>query len=187
MGVPSLTAEGFLPRGRFPCTLEELEDEFVDHERFRDSSSRDEIFGHFLSAVELLNSFDSSLIENVWVGGSFVTDRIDPDDIDCLFVLSGPVYDALPSNNKRNQVKQFNRKGWLRERYGLRVESFLLVRVPFANPWDRGGVHVDAAPYAQVRGAWDDWWLRTRTGETADEEPRIESAEPRRGYMEVTL
>lgn len=182
-----LTAEGYLPRGRFPCTLDDLEDHFVDDSRFDGSATRGEIFEHFLSAVDLLKSFSPTLIEGVWVGGSYVTDRLDPDDIDCLFVLSGPAFDALPSNNKRSQVQRFNTKGYLREKFHLRVESFLLVRVPFANPWLKGGVHPEAAPYTQVRGAWDDWWLRTRTGEGPEEEPRIESAEPRRGYLEVTL
>jgi hypothetical protein len=176
-----------LPLGRFPCTLEQLEDVFVDGEGFVGSATRDAVFGDFLTTIELLRAFSPDLLESVWIGGSFVTSKPDPDDIDCLFVLNGPAFDALPSNSKRDKVRRFNRKGYLRDSHGLRVESFLLVRIPFANPWERGGVHPDAAPYVQVRGAWDDWWLRTRTGEGPDDEPRLESAEPRRGYLEVAL
>lgn len=159
----------------------------MDHPQFAGSATREPVFEDFLSAVGLLRSFSADLIEGVWVGGSFVTSKPDPDDIDCLFVLSGGAFDALPSNGQRHKVNLFNRKGYLREKHQLRVESFLLVRTPIAQPWAKGGVHPDAAPYAQVRGAWDDWWLRTRTGELPDEDPRIESAEPRRGYLEVTL
>lgn len=185
--LPSLNEDGHLPRGRFPCDLDELETLFVDAPQYAASATRGPVFEEFLSAVELLRAFSGDLIEGVWIGGSFVTGKLDPDDIDCLFVLSGPAFDSLPSNAQRGKVERFNRKGYLRDKHGLRVESFLLIRTPFANPWHRGGVHPEAAPYAQVRGAWDDWWLRTRTGESQDDEPLVEDAEPRRGYLEVTL
>lgn len=186
MPIPDLSAEGMLPLGRFSCTLEALEDRFVDDPQFVTSSTRSQIFEDFLAVVGLLRAFAPDLIECVWIGGSFVTDRLDPDDIDCLFVLHGPTFDALPSNAARSRVKRFNTKDYVRSQLNMRVESFLLIRVPFANPWTKGGVHPEAAPYTQVRGAWDDWWLRTRTGEAPDEPPRIESAEPRRGYLEVS-
>lgn len=187
MSIPSLEPSGFLPLGRFPCTLDELEAEFVDSPTFTGSATRSEVFADFLSVVGMLRAFDASLVERAWIGGSFVTNKPNPDDIDCLFILSGDRYEALPSNRKRNQVRRFNRKGWVRESLNLRVEAFVLIRVPFANPWEGDGVRAEARPYTQVRGAWDDWWLRTRTGEGPDEEPRVESAEPRRGYLEVTL
>jgi len=185
--IPPLESSGLLPLGRFPCSLDELEADFVDSSTFATSATRPAVFADFLSVVGLLRAFDADLIERVWIGGSFVTDKPDPDDIDCLFILSGDRFDALPSNTKKNQVRQFNRKGWVREKLNLRVEAFLLIRVPFANPWEGDGVRADARPYTQVRGAWDDWWLRTRTGEGPNDPPRLESAEPRRGYLEVTL
>lgn len=185
--TPALTAEGMLPVGRFPCTLDEFEETFIDAATFVKSATRGEIFKDFLSVVGLLKAFSPDLVECVWIGGSFVTDKLDPDDIDCLFVLSGPAFDALPSQNKRNKIQAFNKKNYVRDKFALRVESFLLIRVPFANPWEKGGVHPNAAPYTQVRGAWDDWWLRTRTGEGPNDLPRIESAEPKRGYLEVIL
>ncbi|PPF83779.1 hypothetical protein C5E07_09810 [Pseudoclavibacter sp. RFBJ3] len=187
MYAPELTAEGFLPVGRFPSTIDSLEGAFVDAERFTESSTRGPIFEDFLGAIDIISAFGEGLIESLWVGGSFVTDKLDPDDIDCLFVLNQEAFDAISSNGKRTKLRKFNKKNYMRETTGLRVESFLMVRLPFAQPWLSGGVHPDVQTYTQLRGAWDDWWLRTRTGETADEPPRIESAHPRRGYLEVTL
>jgi hypothetical protein len=186
VSIPLRSAEGLLPLGRYLCDLDELEAEFVDDAQFAGSSTRGEIFTHLLAVIEMFKEFSADLIESIWIGGSFVTDKPDPDDIDCLFVLNGAVFDGL-SNSKRQNVQKFNRKGMVRDKLSLRVETFILVRVAFANPWERGGVHPDAAPYTQVRGAWDDWWLRVRTGEGPDDPPRIESAEPKRGYLEVLL
>lgn len=185
--LPELTEDGYLPLGRFPCSLAQLEERFVDHDQFSESETREDIFTDLLDAVEIVRAFSPELIEGVWVGGSFVTSKPDPDDIDCLFILNAEAFDGITSNRKREKLTRLNRKGYLRETHQLRVESFLLVRRPFANPWVKDGVHDEVVPYVKVRGAWDDWWLRARTGETSEDEPRIESAEPRRGYLEVTV
>jgi len=187
VSIPTRSAEGFLPLGRYLCGLEEFKAEFVDAAQFTSSASRAGIFQDLLGVIDILEDLSADLIESIWIGGSFVTDKLDPDDIDCLFVLSGVAFDGLSSNTKRRRVTQFNVDGWTRRKLRLRVETFILVRVAFANPWERGGVHPDAAPYTQVRGAWDDWWLRVRTGEGPTDPPRIESAEPKRGYLEVLL
>ena len=184
--IPSLdTATSFLPLGRYFCTLEELEERYVKHQEFGSSTTRQAIFKDFLVAGDMLEDISDTLIEAVWVGGSFVTGKIDPDDIDCTFVINGPAFRALPSNSKRARVMKFNQKDWLRSKTGLRVESFVLVREPIANPWGSGAVNPDAADYLSVRGAWDDWWLRVRKSIDKSHAPVIEDAEPKRGYLEV--
>jgi hypothetical protein len=187
VSIPARSSEGLLPLGRYLCDLDELEATFVDGSEFEASSTREAIFKDLLSVVKLFEGFSATLIESIWVGGSFVSSKLNPDDIDCLFVLNGVAFDALASNALRNKLMKFNRKNFVRETLELRVESFILIRAAFANPWERGGVHPDAAPYTQVRGAWDDWWQRVRTGEGPDDPPLLESAEPKRGYLEVLL
>lgn len=174
-----------LPLGRYACSLAELKAAFVDDSRFAQSTTRAEIFEDLLTTRALFDAKSPDMVEAVWVGGSFVTGKIDPDDIDCTFLLSGTAFRSLSSNNQRREIWKFNRKGWLREKTGLRVESFLLIREPIANPFTAGEVHPDAMNYVGLRGAWDDWWMRVRSNADKNSSPVIEDADPRRGYLEV--
>ncbi|TAP45633.1 hypothetical protein [Arthrobacter sp. S39] len=185
--IPALdTTTNFLPLGRYACTLDELKQQYVDDPRFTGSTTRAAIYDDFLAARKMLDAISPDLIEKVWVGGSFVTGLTDPDDLDCTFVISGPAFRALDTNGLRAKVMAFNKKGWVRKKAFLRVETFLLVREPIANPWLKDGLHPDAVAYLSVRGAWDDWWMRVRTNPDKSAAPVLEDAEPKRGYLEVS-
>lgn len=185
--IPALdTTTSYLPLGRYACTLDELKQRYVDDQGLTASSTRAEIFDDLLAAREMLDDVSNDLVEVVWVGGSFVTGVLDPDDIDCTFVINGPAFKALPSNRKRSQVMDFNKRGWLRGKTGLRVESYVLIREPVANPFQGGGIHPDAINYVSVRGAWDDWWMRVRTNPDKTSAPVVDDAAPKRGYLEVS-
>jgi hypothetical protein len=186
--IPALDATtSFLPLGRYACTLDELKQRYVDDPSYASSASRAEIFNHFVKACDMLNRISPDLIEVVWVGGSFVTGAIDPDDIDCTFLISGPAFRALESNGLRDKVTKFGKKGWLRQRSQLRVEPFIVIREPIANPFSKNGVSEDARNYTSLRGAWDDWWMRVRSNPDKSALPVVEDAEPKRGYLEVKL
>lgn len=174
-----------LPLGRYLCTTDEVLERYVDDTRFSQSSTRRQIFLDWLKAKEMIDDVGPDLVESTWVGGSFVTGRLDPDDIDCMFLINSKAFYDLPSNRKRSTLREFNKKGWLRGKTGLRVESFILVREEYANPWFRDTVIDEAREYAALRGAWDDWWLRISTNATKEEPPKLEDAAPRRGYLEV--
>lgn len=185
--IPSLDmTTSYLPLGRYACTLAELKQRYVDDQNMTSSTTRAGIFNDLLAAREMLDDLSKDLVEVVWVGGSFVTGVLDPDDIDCTFIINGPAFRALPSNSKRSKVEKFNKRGWLREKTKLRVESYILIREPVANPFQGGGIHPDAINYVSVRGAWDDWWMRVRTNPDKMSAPVIDDAEPKRGYLEVS-
>lgn len=174
----------YLPLGRYGCTFDELKSRFVDDQSFAASTTRSDIYKDFWEAARMLEALVPNFIEAVWIGGSFVTGRLDPDDIDCTFVVNAPVFRTL-SNAKKDKIRTFNKKNAIRSKTGLRVETFLLMREPLAMPWGRTGLNADAIEYVSVRGAWDDWWLRTRTNPDKDADPVVEDAEPKRGYLEV--
>jgi len=166
--------------------MAELEALFVDGIPFAGSTTRSDIFRDFLSAVAIFNAYSPGIIESVWVGGSFVSGKRDPDDIDCLFILNEQLFDALPSNTKRNKIRDLGKKNFVRDHLGLAVEAFVLIRKVVGNPWEKGGVTRDAAGYTEIRGAWDDWWLRTNTSPDPSNPPTAADAGPIRGYLEVS-
>ncbi|UYB35495.1 hypothetical protein N9A08_12795 [Arthrobacter koreensis] len=185
--IPQLNpATSMLPLGRYGCTLAEVKAQYVHSSQFASSSTRAQIFSDLLAVKAMLDAMNLKLVERIWIGGSFVTGALDPDDIDCTFWINAEEFDALPSNSQRNKLLNFNKKGRLRTTTNLRVEPFLVVRVPIANPWSKGGVSADATFYTSLRGAWDDWWQRVRSDPNKATLPIVQDAEPRRGYLEVS-
>ena len=175
-----------LPLGRYGCTVGDVEARYVTDAQFANSSTRPQIFSDLNAVKGMLDKIDENLVERVWIGGSFVTGEVDPDDIDCTFWINANVFYGLPSNSQRNKLMELNKKGQLRAKTNLRVEPFLVVRIPIANPWSKGGVSAEATFYTSLRGAWDDWWQRVRTTSNKATLPVLQDAEPRRGYLEVS-
>ena len=166
--------------GRHRCDLDELEQQFVNDSIFNASTVRREIFGDLAQVIELFKKFDNNLIEVVWVGGSFTSDKLDPSDIDCLFVLDQDSFNAL-SRTQQTKLLKLKKKDYLLKKFNLKVEPFILVREEFENPWLKDWVAPQAVTYLAARGAWDDWWQRTRISGGRS------SIKPMRGYLEVTL
>lgn len=178
--IPSLTTDGHLPMGRHRCDLTEFQQSFVADAAFKTSAVRQEIYGDLAQVVELFRSFANDLIEVVWIGGSFTSSKTDPGDIDCLFVLDQTVFNGL-SKTQQAKLLKLKRKDYVREKFGLKVEPFILVREEFENPWEKDWVADKAVHYLAARGAWDDWWQRIRNDNGGS------SSKPVRGYLEVTL
>jgi hypothetical protein len=115
----------------------------------------------------------------------FTTTKQDPDDLDSLFILSESAFEALGSNNKKRRVLEFGKNRQLQSKLGLRVDAFMFVRERIPQPWRAGGIDPAFQAGFALRGAWDDWWQRSRRGPDQHEAPTIESADPVRGCLEV--
>jgi hypothetical protein len=84
--LPELDADGDLPPGIHTVTLNEMEHRFG---RFVVSDRRVHLFEKFKQMVEVAKA--SGIVERIIVGGSFVTAKPQPNDIDVVMVLSGDV------------------------------------------------------------------------------------------------
>lgn len=86
-----LEASGWLPTGRHVVTAQEFRTHFVD--AFPGSATRERLFRRWEKHLEALTSVIT--VEAQWIDGSFVTDKLDPGDIDLASIVDGPTYDAL--------------------------------------------------------------------------------------------
>ncbi|WP_435233171.1 DUF6932 family protein [Micromonospora aurantiaca (nom. illeg.)] len=179
--IPPLDAEtGYLPQGRYACTESEIQERFVDHEDFAASKSRREVWEHYAASRDFI--LQRVPLYRVWFAGSFMTAKIDPEDLDVTWVWDADAFEGLDDQEKIVLQQFAMGKGGL-ARFGLRIDSY-------AVPWrcipapTTDLVSLD--PYFRFRGYWDDWWLRARTG-PKDAPPKQEDAYPRRGYLEVTI
>lgn len=188
MPVPALSGiPGCLPLGRYLCTLDEVQAAFVDAAWAAGSSTRPEIWDHFGEARTMLtDQFGEDIVGLVWIGGSFTTDKLDPDDIDTTFLIEPKAFADL-SNNQKQKLLRFGHKNRLREKTGLRVEPFLLVQRRVAMPFKTASLNAEEIGYFEKRGMWDDWWLRNCSSVDKDEEPTVADSAPVRGYLEVML
>ncbi|MDH6237891.1 hypothetical protein [Cryobacterium sp. CG_9.6] len=119
----------------------------------------------------------------VWIGGSFISNKSDPDDLDVVYWCEDRLVDQVSDPNDK-LVLQLFATNQVREVTGLRVDT----RYCRWHVRPEAGVQntIEHHQYTMERGFWDDFWLRKRTGEKNAPAVR-EDALPRRGYLEVML
>lgn len=173
--IPALV-HGVLPVGRYACTPTEVHDALVAGSAFMTSSTRRSCFDGLEQVRSMIERLAPGLVESAWVGGSFATDRLDPDDVDVTFVLDHSVFDSLPPADQVS-ARRLGQGDLVRRKTGLRVDVSVMVRERYPSPWQAGMLDPASIGYFSTRGAWDDWWQRSRSS--------ADPSMPARGYLEV--
>lgn len=125
------------------------------------------------------------LVPALWLGGSFASSKLDPNNIDLTVLLNDRQATLLRGQpGVRWLADAFSRARVVRE-YGL---SPLEIRYrPLPSVFMSERLPPPDQKYLRERGAWDDWWQRCRTFGVEEGAPTVESAAPRRGYLEVIV
>lgn len=179
--IPPLTAAGALPRGRHPATINEVESAFVTDPKWAASTTRRTVWDDWVQVTEQARK--AVPIAAAWLGGSFLTDKANPDDLDVVYIIDSRRAAAVTSTLHRGFLAVLSQGDALRKLRGKRLDTFVIEWVP-----DPDGARL--APgfedYAANRGYWDDLWQRRLSGPKMG--PRVPSdALPKRGYLEVIL
>ena len=138
-----------LPDGIYFCTADELYGSFVG--AFPTSSTRTIIWAGFqeLMRQPLMLLIDATL----WVDGSFVTRKLDPNDIDIVcFAKAATLNDLSPES--RSELRRLQDADWSQPRF--RTHLFV-VAVHAAGD-------ARSAVFEALRCYWREWWGRTRRG-----------------------
>ncbi|MGC4903100.1 DUF6932 family protein [Micromonospora echinospora] len=179
--IPPLDPEtGYLPRGRFPSTEEEIARHFVTSASFEASTTRREIWEHWSAVKDFVQSRIPTY--TAWLGGSFVTAKLDPGDLDVTWLWDADAWDQLDPYAQQ-ELAPFASGQAGAANHRLRLDSYVIFWRGHAMP-NLSVIQVD--PYFSSRGYWDDWWMRARSGSKEDP-PKLEDANLRRGYLEVTF
>ncbi|CAL9478130.1 DUF6932 family protein [Streptomyces sp. enrichment culture] len=192
---PSFAANGFLPLGRHSVSLGEAETLLVTAPEFRSSTTRQTLWAGLHDYLERFFVLEDRhadltdghpLIHRLWLGGSFVSTKTDPRNIDATVLIDVRAERAvrgLPGSKWLTTAFQ-SRDNMLRK-FGVSP-----VRVGY-QPVDRvfrpDHFSAEERTYFMERGVWDDWWQRCRLPGQTDRSPSRESAAPARGYLEVRL
>ncbi|WP_159622712.1 DUF6932 family protein [Ruania rhizosphaerae] len=195
--VLEFTVDGrHMEPGRTRLSWYQAKEELVEAERFVGSETRSTLWEGLEQYVARFLAIEEEhqdrlagrpLVHYLWLGGSFVSAKHDPRNIDATVCVDGPAKDALKGVPRgASQVnKLFSRERVLEE---LGVSPIELLYRPVRSVFRLDELGSPELDYLRQRGGWDDWWQRCRMeGEDSTPEPTVESAPPKRGYVEVTL
>lgn len=171
--APPPIVDGWLPHGRWACTEKEAKAAYVDGR----PGDRETIWREWEQITKALRSVVGE-IAACWLSGSFFTDKPDPSDIDCLYIIdSVRLMEAISAEARHAQLLEIVAQSRVKELFGVRVDSYILEWIPTSGCEILEGTH----GYLQQRGYWDNLWCRVR-----DADARLDAV-PRRGYLEVHL
>ena len=84
--LPDFDVRGNIPDGCYYCGIDEFKERFVDS--FTNSNSRKSRFEGFLKFIKYISKNINSRKYKIIVDGSYVTTKINPNDIDFLIILN---------------------------------------------------------------------------------------------------
>lgn len=180
---------GFLPPGRISLRPAEAYDFLVTADRFARSTTRNELWGNFeefLSRFVFLEEqhagvLPGPLLDRVWLGGSFVSSKLNPRNMDVTLFLHGEVRQALRGRLGAGILAK-SRSKWEKE---LNISPLIVDYHPAGKIFRLDELTEHQRHYFTSRGRWDDWWQRIRL--EGYDAPSLETAAARRGYLEVRL
>lgn len=176
--IPQLTADGFLPPGRYPATLRDVHGRFVLAAEFTKSEPRIDIWNRFTSALDLLKELPCRY-PMALLGGSFTTSKLDPGDIDASVLVDRTT--AATDELRAELDQRFNLI-----QNDLDLDVFPVWWVPTNGAAPPNDTDHPSTHYLLYRGYWDDWWPRYVPKPERNPFQR-HHAFPRRGYLEVTI
>lgn len=160
MAVPDFNDDGYLDAGTHRATPDEVKAALVSADRFAGSSSRTVIFEGWTKHREALRYL--VVCERQWLGGSFVSSKLEPGDLDLCSFVNGEDLDALSS--PQFHLVDSLLAGPATKGYWS-CDSYAVLEYPEEHPlYAASQVHADY---------WRRWWGHNRDGDE-------------RGFLEVT-
>lgn len=165
-----------LPLGRYLATLDEVESSYVTGL----SDKRRDIWRAFNDCLSIARNAAPGLAE-VWIGGSFITSKEDPSDIDVVFLFTKDYFDVATSGDNLNAkiVLSVLTKSSVIDRLHPLVDGYALIVPP--TEYDVAGEFETI--YAKQRGYWDQFWSKTRFCDEDNNRWKF----PASGYLEVII
>jgi hypothetical protein len=131
-------------------TMAELEEVCVTN--FALSTSRAGIFSGLKEFVERLEK--AAITGEIWVDGSFLTEKINPKDVDVILRIQGSLYNA-GTPDQRAAID------WViaNQKLTLKCDSYVLMEYPEGDPLHEEG------------DWWHAWWLK-QWGFSREDDPK---------------
>ncbi|MFJ6130650.1 DUF6932 family protein [Streptomyces griseoviridis] len=169
-------ATGLLPPGRYAVSLDELYTALVES---TGSDVRRAIWEEWTQHRTIVEALTGGF-SRMWVGGSFISDKPDPSDLDVTYLLSARTYDTLDQETLAD-LDDLTLRGWCVEQ-GMRIDA-LLLRLPERLPVSQmvpSLLSQNSGESFRDLGLYDEVWQCVKPS-SAQSVPDV----LRRGYVEV--
>ncbi|MFT5647933.1 MAG: hypothetical protein ACI976_002628 [Aureispira sp.] len=156
---------GFItPSGSLISNNEELRSEFVDDDKFLNSTTRQEIFSLF---QDYIKDFESEISDtfSILINGSFVTKKENPNDIDFVVFLDAPLFDLYVDLIE----EKFDRDGAFKQ-YSEKIHAFVVREVQDIK--EEGNFE-----YRVARAYWLGHFEKTKR--------RVRNVKQKKGFLEI--
>lgn len=192
--IPELdVSTGHLPPGRYRATLTEVHARFVAHSDFVASPTRRSVWDGFIAYISAWQQMEDQLaadlggkrlLRAVWLGGSFISLKSDPRNLDLTVLVDGELAESCRGKPGIGGIRKLSYRAGMLDIFNVSpcVVQYRYFRSPF-RPQLVGNPGVE--DYVMLRGAFDDWWQRARPDGVPKGEPTPDTAATRRGYLEV--
>ncbi|MFE6976311.1 DUF6932 family protein [Streptomyces sp. NPDC057682] len=174
---PSPRRLGVRPPGRYLMTLDEVEHALVRAPAWEASSTRPGLWGEFMTHRALTECAFGS-VARMWLAGSFVSGKLDPNDIDLAYLIDADTYARIIEPDDIADLANLSDREWC-VKHGMRIDAYLLslpATVDFQDLGTVGAMAPGDGEIFQTLGLYDEIWQRCRLGQGV-----------RRGYVEVAL
>ncbi|MGW8630085.1 DUF6932 family protein [Streptomyces sp. NPDC055793] len=193
--LPSFAANGFLPLGRYSVSLDEAEAMLVSAPEFQDSDTRQALWDGLHNYLDRFLTLEDvhadvmgghTLVHRLWLGGSFVSTKTDPGNVDATLLIDVRAERAVRGRpGSKWLTTAFQSRDNMLRKFG--VSPVRVGYQPVGHVFRPERFTAEERTYFMERGVWDDWWQRCRLPCGTDRAPSRESALPARGYLEVRL
>lgn len=173
--IPQLTSKGDLPRGRFCATMDAVESRFVTDEAYEGSTTREQVWSDFKDVLGLIRR-KKVHVPAAFLGGSFVTNTLNPSDVDAALIIDASRITKQQTFTDLAAIVQNPKAN------GLQVDAFLIQWHPDGTELGGG----DTLSYVRERSRWDDFWQR-KVAKADRQPPQRHHSMPIRGYVEVII
>lgn len=202
-GVPDFEENGHLPLGRFTVTMDEVYERFVLHPGFAASRTRATCWDGLDQYLYRWQQYADRhagvlkgrrLFRAMWLGGSFISSKMEPRNLDLTLFVDGEALDACVADKGNSGLCRLTSRGSLLATLHVSpsVVPYCWARSPWMNDKKRDLSEIrefsrKMSNYVTRRGSFDDWWTRVRPTGVPRDEPSEETGNWARGYLEVIL
>ena len=171
LAIPDFDGDGYLPEGVYPCTEEGLDSRFV--QPYAGSSTRQDIYDGFMRWRCDVRPLIDGITQ--WVDGSFVTNKVDPADIDVVSFCDTDYYNTLDEQTQAEIDRLLDGQRSTKTAYS--THTTLVLSAPLGHP--------DHAVSEFWRKYYRKYWTRTYTVDPVSGH-RIR-ADQQKGFLTMTL
>jgi hypothetical protein len=182
-----------LPPGRYRATLAEIHELLVSAPAFAASETRQQVWSGFVRYLAAWRQVQAGLaaelngnqlILALWLGGSFVSQKPNPSNLDLTVLVDGELVESCHGRPGIGALHKLTSRDKMLITF--KVSPCVIQYHYFRSPFRSQIVgNAKVQDYVMFRGAFDDWWQRARPDDLPKAEPTRETAGTLRGYLEV--